>query len=93
MCLAAATAFIAIRRGLRIGAVVVDHGLQQGSAEVADAARDLAEVRHRRGGRHPVQVGDRGGPEAAARDARYAALRQQAQEDRGAGRPARPYPR
>ena len=82
--LAAATAFIAIRRGLRIGAVVVDHGLQQGSAEVADSARGICvklgidEVDVIR-----VQVGDRGGPEAAARDARYAALRQQAQ-DRGA---------
>ena len=45
LALAAATAFVAPRLGLRAGAVVVDHGLQDGSAEVALAAartcRDL----------------------------------------------------
>ncbi|MBW4719829.1 tRNA lysidine(34) synthetase TilS [Saccharothrix obliqua] len=56
-------------------AVVVDHGLQEGSAEVAERAartcRELglaAEVRR-------VVVSGPGGPEAAARRARYAALR------------------
>ncbi len=56
-------------------ALVVDHGLQQGSAAVAATARDQAdalgcvdvEVLH-------VGVGTDGGPEAAARRARYAAL-------------------
>jgi tRNA(Ile)-lysidine synthase len=56
-------------------ALVVDHGLQTGSHEVAEAARrqahDLgcvdAQVLR-------VQVGANGGPEAAARTARYAAL-------------------
>ena len=56
-------------------ALIVDHGLQPGSADVAQAARrqalDLgcvaAEVL-------TVQVGQAGGPEAAARGARYAAL-------------------
>ena len=38
LALAAATAFEAPRAGLRAGAVVVDHGLQPGSAEVAAAA-------------------------------------------------------
>jgi tRNA(Ile)-lysidine synthetase-like protein len=60
----------------RAGAVVVDHGLQTGSAEVA--ARTAAWLRE--GGLDPVLVvtvavveaGD--GPEAAARDARYRAL-------------------
>lgn len=73
--LAAATAFVAPRLGLRAGAIVVDHGLQPGSAAVAaDAAarcRDLGldpvEVR-----RVVVQDGD--GPEADARAARYGAL-------------------
>jgi len=45
LALAAATAFEAPRAGLRAGAVVVDHGLQPGSAEVAaraaQQARDL----------------------------------------------------
>ncbi|NNH09213.1 tRNA lysidine(34) synthetase TilS, partial [Cellulomonas fimi] len=81
LALAAATAFVAGRsvrragRMLRAGAVVVDHGLQAGSAEVAERAaatcRDL--------GLDPVvvaraDVGGTGGPEAAARTARYAAL-------------------
>lgn len=54
---------------------VVDHGLQPGSDQVA------AEVAARLAARGvpvevaPVQVGGSGGPEAAAREARYAALR------------------
>lgn len=61
--------------GLRAGAVIVDHGLQAGSAEVAERTAEIL-----RGlGLEPVQVvkvsvGNVGGPEAAARDARYAAL-------------------
>ena len=80
--LAAATAFVAPRLGLRAGAVVVDHGLQDGSAEVAATAaarcRDLglAPVSVRR----VVVVTDGGGPEAAARTARYAALAAAADE-------------
>ncbi|HEY8720806.1 tRNA lysidine(34) synthetase TilS, partial [Pengzhenrongella sp.] len=75
LALAAATAFVAPRAGLRAGAVVVDHGLQRGSARVADDAATacrvlgLAPVRVVR-----VDVGARGGPEAAARTARYDAL-------------------
>ncbi|TWX38376.1 tRNA lysidine(34) synthetase TilS [Frigoribacterium sp. ACAM 257] len=75
LALAAATAFEAPRAGLTAGAVVVDHGLQPGSADVAEAAAarasvlGLAPVVVRR-----VEVGAEGGPEAAARDARYAAL-------------------
>src|SRR5215218_9455057 len=42
LALAAATAFEAPRLGLRAGAVVVDHGLQAGSAEVAAAAAATA---------------------------------------------------
>jgi tRNA(Ile)-lysidine synthase len=75
LALAAATAFEAPRAGLTAGAVVVDHGLQSGSADVAEAAAarastlGLAPVVVRR-----VDVGAEGGPEAAAREARYAAL-------------------
>ncbi len=62
--------------GLRAGAVIVDHGLQAVSAEVAARTAEvlrglgLAPVEVVR-----VQVGEAGGPEAAARDARYDALR------------------
>jgi tRNA(Ile)-lysidine synthase len=78
LALAAATAFEAPRAGLRAGAVIVDHGLQPGSAEVAARAAEQATAL----GLDPVLVKrvevaegpDAGGPEAAARAARYAAL-------------------
>ena len=76
LALAAGVARVARDRGLPYAAVVVDHGLQPGSADVAATARhallglgyaDVALVR--------VDVVARGsGPEAAAREARYAAL-------------------
>jgi len=75
LALAAATAFEAPRAGFRAGAVIVDHGLQDASAAVAEAAADAARalgldpVRVRR-----VEVTGEGGPEASARAARYAAL-------------------
>ncbi len=78
LALAAATAFEAPRAGLRAGAVIVDHGLQTGSAVVAaEAARQAREL-----GLDPVLVRrvtvehgtDAGGPEASARTARYAAF-------------------
>src|SRR4051794_10487855 len=75
LALAAATAFEAPRAGIRAGAVIVDHGLQPGSADAAAQAARQAEAL----GLSPVlvktvSVGTAGGPEAAARDARYAAL-------------------
>lgn len=75
LALAAATAFEAGRVGARAGAVIVDHRLQAGSADVAAAAADQA----RRLGLEPVlvltvTVGTDSGPEAAARAARYAAF-------------------
>ncbi|MEU6007357.1 tRNA lysidine(34) synthetase TilS [Streptomyces sp. NPDC047453] len=75
MALASALAFEAPRLGIRAGGVTVDHGLQADSdlraEEVAQRLRGL--------GLDPVEavsvtVGRGGGPEAAARDARYAAL-------------------
>ncbi|HSO90915.1 MAG TPA: tRNA lysidine(34) synthetase TilS [Arthrobacter sp.] len=90
LALAAVSAYFA-RRGhvdghpVSVGAVVVDHQLQPGSADVAAAAavalRDL--------GLSPVQVrtvevaATGMGPEAAARDARHAAL-EAAADDTGA---------
>lgn len=86
LALAAGTAFVVRRAArhadeaggvppLRAGAVVVDHGLQHGSAVVAARAAEQC----RRLGLDPVlvvpvTVDGPGGPEAAARDARYAAL-------------------
>jgi tRNA(Ile)-lysidine synthase len=76
LALAAATAFVAPRLGVRAGLVTVDHRLQPGSAERAAAVVGWAESV----GFEPVElatvtVTDRpGGPEAAAREARYEAL-------------------
>lgn len=75
LALAACLAFVGAKAGWTCGAVVVDHGLQDGSAVVAESAAEQARglgvdvdiVR--------VEVGTGGGPEAAARDARYAVLR------------------
>lgn len=75
LALAAATAFEAPRLGLRPGLVTVDHGLQEGSGARAAALADWARGR----GFAPVDVvavtvAGTGGPEGAARAARYAAL-------------------
>ncbi|MEI5583870.1 MULTISPECIES: tRNA lysidine(34) synthetase TilS [unclassified Agromyces] len=78
LALAAATAFEAPRAGWRAGAVVVDHGLQPGSTEQADAAASVARdlgldpVLVRRVDASTMPGGP--GPEGAARAARYAAL-------------------
>ena len=61
--------------GVRVGAVVIDHGMQAGSSEIASETADklsglgLNPVEIRK-----VNVGTDGGPEAAARTARYAAI-------------------
>lgn len=75
LALAEAAAHEGHKRGLRVRALIVDHGLQDGSAEVAEEAAgtarklgvDEAEVL-------TVEVGGPGGLEAAARRARYGAL-------------------
>ncbi|MEU5937598.1 tRNA lysidine(34) synthetase TilS [Micromonospora sp. NPDC047548] len=76
LALAAATAFVAPRLGRRAGLVTVDHGLQEGSAGRAEAVARWAVA----AGLDPVEAvpvtvtGRPGGPEAAAREARYQAL-------------------
>ncbi|HEU0256336.1 MAG TPA: tRNA lysidine(34) synthetase TilS [Microbacteriaceae bacterium] len=73
LALAAAVAFEAPRMAARAGAVIVDHGLQEGSAQVAAQAAATA----RSLGLAPVLVrcvAVGGDSEAAARQARYAAL-------------------
>jgi tRNA(Ile)-lysidine synthase len=76
LALAAATAQLADRRGLTLHGLVVDHRLQPGSADVA--ARAVKQL-HGLGFAHArvleVDVRGPGGLEAAARRARYAALR------------------
>ena len=85
LALAAAVAFEAPRLGLQAGAVIVDHGLQEGSQAVAARAAEqclglgLGPVEIL-----TVQVGPRGGgngagPESRARDARYGAFQEAVQ--------------
>ncbi|OJF13904.1 tRNA lysidine(34) synthetase TilS [Couchioplanes caeruleus] len=81
LALAAAAAFVAPRLGIAAGLVTVDHGLQDGSAARAASVAQWG----RAAGFDPVEVatvdvaGRPGGPEAAARDARYEALSAAAQ--------------
>ncbi|MEN9962760.1 MAG: hypothetical protein RIS66_1173, partial [Actinomycetota bacterium] len=75
LALAAAVAFEAPRAGVRAGAVIVEHGIQAVTREVAARTAEVL----RELGLDPVQVvqikvGSEGGPEAAARTARYEAL-------------------
>ncbi|TDB79231.1 tRNA lysidine(34) synthetase TilS [Micromonospora sp. KC721] len=86
LALAAAVAFVASRAGRPAGLVTVDHGLQAGSAgRAAAVARWAVEA-----GLDPVEAvpvtvaGRPGGPEAAARDARYQALAAAARRHRAA---------
>jgi len=75
LALAAATAFEAPKLELKLAAVIVDHGIQEATAEVAKkTAETLAGL-----GFNPVEivqvsVGTDGGLEAAARSARYEAI-------------------
>ncbi|WP_067825402.1 tRNA lysidine(34) synthetase TilS [Actinomadura kijaniata] len=75
LALAGALAFEAARSGHHAGGVTVDHGLQEGSAGRAEAVvRVMAGLGLDPAGSVAVTVGERGGPENAAREARYAAL-------------------
>lgn len=82
LALAAALGFEQGKCGVRAGAVIVDHGLQEGSAEIAERAAEQA----RAAGLSPVvvrrvSVAETGaGPESDARTARYAAFAQVARE-------------
>lgn len=76
LALAAATAQLADRRGLTLHGLIVDHRLQADSAEVAArAAKQLHGLGFTEVRVLEVDVRGPGGPEAAARRARYAALR------------------
>jgi tRNA(Ile)-lysidine synthase len=76
LALAEATARVGQRLGLRVRALVVDHGLQAGSAEVARTAADVAlRLGVDTADVLTTRVEGVGGPEAAARRARYTTLR------------------
>ena len=83
LALAAATAFEASKRGIPATSVTVDHGLQVDSAEVAARAASIATGLGLEAIVVRVDVDGEGGPEAAAREARYRVLRDAATE-RGA---------
>ena len=75
LALTAATAWVARKEGFVAGAIVVDHGLQKDSGRVALHATDQCRL----AGMSVVHVekalvGRDGGPEAAARIARYEAI-------------------
>jgi tRNA(Ile)-lysidine synthase len=59
-----------------MAAAVIDHGLQAGSRDVAQAAARQCQSLGLRVTVRRVEVGTTGGPEAAAREARYEALRE-----------------
>lgn len=76
LAMATAAAYVAPRLDLRTHGLVVDHGLQPGSAEIARHAADtLIELGLNTSRVLTVQVTGPGGIEGAARRARYAALR------------------
>jgi tRNA(Ile)-lysidine synthase len=77
LALAFAARYVANRRDLKYAAVIIDHGLQQGSADIAARVRDQLD----RLGYHDVTItavqvdqSAAAGLEAAAREARYRAL-------------------
>ncbi|MCB5166009.1 tRNA lysidine(34) synthetase TilS [Streptomyces bambusae] len=75
MALASALAFEAPKLSVRAGGITVDHGLQPGSdLRAAEVATRMTALRLDPVEAVAVSVGRDGGPEAAARDARYAAL-------------------
>lgn len=84
LALLAASAFVGARAGWQLRAITVDHQLRANSADDARAAADLAAALGVRCDIYRVQVPGgpagrgHGGPEAAARQARYRALRQAA---------------
>lgn len=72
LALAAALAFEGPRAGWKIASITVDHQMQAGSAEVAQqTVSKLQALGYESATVATVQVGKAGGPEAAAREARY----------------------
>lgn len=75
MALAEASLFESKKLGLKLTAVTIDHGLQKVSASVANKTKDrLLAMGYSDVVIEKVSVGKKGGPESAARTARYEAL-------------------
>ncbi|MGL5406934.1 MAG: tRNA lysidine(34) synthetase TilS [Propionibacteriaceae bacterium] len=74
LALAAGTAWAARQLAITPTCVVVNHQLQEGSAEIAEVAAQQCRDLGLAAAVEKVTVAAAGGPEAAARDARYAAL-------------------
>jgi tRNA(Ile)-lysidine synthase len=72
--MALADAAIRVAGAAHVVALVIDHGLSPGSAEAAQAVAAWARGQGAAAVVRPVQVARRGSLEAAAREARYAAL-------------------
>ncbi|HHW50310.1 MAG TPA: tRNA lysidine(34) synthetase TilS [Pseudoclavibacter sp.] len=86
LALAAAAAFVSRHADIDPIAVIVDHGLQPGSAAVADQAAVAVQKLGLPAQIRRVEVPRNGaGPEAAARDQRYRALVEAAREEGAAG--------
>lgn len=79
LALAAAAAFEGSKLGLRVETVTIDHGLQPGSDAAARRAASIAADLGLTAHVVPVEVDGVDGPEAAARTARYRALRRAAE--------------
>ncbi|CAM5641761.1 tRNA(Ile)-lysidine synthase [Streptomyces spiroverticillatus] len=85
MALASALAFEAPKLGVRAGGITVDHNLQAGSGtRAAEVVARMTALGLTPAEAVSVTVGRAGGPEAAARDARYAALDGAAQRHQAA---------
>ena len=80
LALLAATVFEARKPAHAVIGLTVDHGLQAGSAERARAVVEQRSALGAEAHAVRVEVGTTGGPEAAARAARYAALDAAAEE-------------
>lgn len=80
MALAIATEFVAKKLGLEIKAAIIDHGLQKESSKVADQTAKVLSQHGIESHIQKVKVAKAGGPEAAARAARYQALEKIAKE-------------
>ena len=78
MSLAWAASFALDKHGHRLEATVIDHGLQENSAQVAAEAVSRLEAMGVSATVVPVAVGSEGGMESAARQARYGALEHEA---------------
>ena len=80
LALLAAVAFEAKKFSIEAVSVIVDHGLQKDSAEIAETSKTISESLGVRALVKKVSVGSKGGVENAARDARFEAFAETREE-------------